>query len=114
MRYELDVREPAERDIIFAHTYYVSISKQAADGFLAKTESLFDQLLLFPESGSRRYKEVTKKVHIRYFRFADYPYLTVYCLVKNKVRILRCLHAHSDILATLTSPDQFYDTTLDG
>ena len=88
--YTIEVRPPAEADIIDAFTYYDKISEELGQRFKLELNSCFDRIEGNPLLFQYRYQEI--KVAF----FNRFPFGIHYTIKGNNVVVLALLHTGSN------------------
>ena len=97
---------PAVGDVRDAVDHYTDEAGQAvAAGFLEELERVYDLIQTSPAAGSPRYAHELGIENVRNRQLRRYPYLVFYVEQRDRIDILRVLHAHRDIPAQLGDAD---------
>jgi plasmid stabilization system protein ParE len=87
MSRSLRLSRAARRDIDLAFVYYEEQRPGLGDEFLAAVEDCLERIKQFPESFA-----IVKK-DLRVALVSRFPYLVIYRLIANRIRIAAVIHA---------------------
>jgi toxin ParE1/3/4 len=91
----------AEADVDEAVEFYLAESAPAALRFIAALERAVRQIEAHPESGSPRYAHELNLPQLRFWPLHRFPYALFYIEHSNHLDVIRCVHMHRDLPASL-------------
>ncbi len=98
-------RTEAKNDVDEAVSYYVAEADAGvATRFVDELERTIRQLEVHPELGSLRFAFELDLPSVRSFRLDAFPHLVFYLVRRDRLDVLRVLHASRDVPATLRDP----------
>jgi toxin ParE1/3/4 len=97
--------EPALRDVREAVlNYRDTASERVVSNFLAALEEAYRFVGANPAAGSPRYANLVDLPDIRGWSLRRFPYIVFYVEREARIEVVRVLHGHRDIAASLRQP----------